>query len=194
MRKPIFRTTDVDFKLSGVGGVQLSRWVNMGYLAQVRRGLYVFSDKKDSIDPLMVSFLLYEPSYVSMESALSYYGLIPELVPVTTAISTRKTMAFENAYGAFSYRNIRQELFFGYVPREIAGGKFLMAEPEKAVLDYIYFNHMRLISMDDIDGLRLNTEEFSKTVNAAKLKEYAKAYDSEKITDIIDLILQHVNA
>src|ERR1035437_7828472 len=103
IKKPFFRKTDVDFKMSGVSSVQLSRWMKMGYLDQVKRGFYVFDDQKDSVDPLSVSFLLYEPSYVSMERALSHYGFIPEMVPVITAISTKKTRTFENQYGTFSY-------------------------------------------------------------------------------------------
>jgi predicted transcriptional regulator of viral defense system len=194
IQKPFFRKTDVDFKMSSVSSVQISRWMKMGYINQVKRGFYVFNDQKDSIDPLMVSFLLYEPSYISMERALCHYGFIPEMVPVITAISTKKTRTFENQYGTFFYRTIRRELFFGYTPHDISSSKFLMAEPEKAILDYIYFNHARLTSMDDIEELRLNTEEFSKTIDVVKLKEYTKIFDSKKITMIVNLILQHVNA
>ena len=193
INKPFFRKTDVDFKATNVSSVQLSRWMNVGYINQVKRGLYVFGDEKSALDPFNISFLLYEPSYVSLESALSFYGLIPELVPVTTAVSPKTTRKFENQYGRFSYRHIRPELFFGYTPRESSGGKFLLAEPEKSVLDYIYFNHTRLISTDDINEWRINTEEFKKTIDVAKIKKYLKEYNSKKINKIIDLLIDYVN-
>lgn len=193
IKSPFFRKTDVDFKMANISSVQLSRWANRGYINQVKRGLYVFSDKKDALDPLGISFLLYEPSYVSLESALSFYGLIPELVPATTAVSTKTTRAFENQYGKFLYRHIKPELFFGYTPHEVFAGKYLLAEPEKAVLDYVYFNRGRLYSADDMHEWRINTEEFKKIIDIAKLKKYLKEYHSKKINRIINLLLAYVN-
>mgnify|MGYP001561773708 CR=1 FL=1 len=193
IKRPFFRKTDVDFKMANVSSVQLSRWMNLGYIDQVKRGLYVFSDKKDTIDPLDISFLLYEPSYVSMESALSFYGLIPELVPTTTAVSAKTTRTFENQYGTFSYPHVKPELFFGYIPHETPIGKYLLAEPEKAVLDYVYFNRTRLTSVNDINELRINIEEFRKIINIAKLKKYLKEYNSKKMEKIINLVLAHAD-
>ena len=193
IKRPFFRKTDVDFKMANISSVQLSRWANKGYINQVKRGLYVFSDKKDALDSFSVSFLLYEPSYVSLESALSFYGLIPELVPATTAISTRTTRTFTNQYGTFLYRHVKPELFFGYTPHEVSAGKYLLADPEKAVLDYVYFNRVRLHSADDIHEWRINTEEFKKIIDVAKLKEYLKVYQSKKIDKITNLLLTHVN-
>lgn len=193
IKRPFFRKTDVDFKMVNISSVQLSRWAKIGYINQVKRGLYVFNDEKDALDPLVISFLLYEPSYVSLESALSFHGLIPELVPATTAVSAKTTRTFENQYGKFLYRHIKPELFFGYAPREVSAEKYLLAEPEKAILDYAYFNRARLNSADDISELRINTEEFKKIVDIAKLKKYLKEYNSPKIDRIISLLLAHVN-
>ncbi len=194
IKNPFFRKTDVDFKMTGVSSVQLSRWATMGYINQVKRGLYVFGDQKNLLDPLVISFLLYDPSYISVESALSRYGLIPELVPATTAVSTKTTRTFENQYGKFLYRHVRPELFFGYTPHETSTGKYLLAEPEKAVLDYVYFNSARLVSNDDIAELRINAEEFKKVINVAQLKKYLEAYNSKKMEHIIRLLLNHVNS
>lgn len=154
----------------------------------------MFSDKKEMLDPFGISFLLYEPSYISLESALSFHGLIPELVPSTTAVSTKTTRTFENQYGKFLYRHIRPELFFGYTPYEVPAGKYLLAEPEKAILDYIYFNSARLISADDINEWRVNAKKFKEIIDIAKFKKYLKEYHSEKIDRAINLLLAHVNA
>jgi predicted transcriptional regulator of viral defense system len=193
INKPFFRKNDVNFKATNVSSVQLSRWMNTGYISQVKRGLYVFGDEKSALDPSIISFLLYEPSYISLESALSFYCLIPELVPVTTAVSPKTTRIFENQYGKFSYRRIRPELFFGYVSREVPSGKYLIAEPEKAVLDYIYFNQSSLNSTDDINEWRINTEEFKNIIDISKLKKYLKEYNSKQMEKITELLLNHVN-
>jgi hypothetical protein len=189
--KPFFRKTDVDFKLTKVSSVQLSRWHKMGYIYQIKRGLYSFDDRLSS---QLISFLLYEPSYMSVESALSYYGLIPEMVPVTTAISTKKTRRFENQYGVFTYRHVNPKLFFGYVPVDDVFGKYLLAEPEKAILDYIYFNQSRLLCAEDIEGIRLDIVEFSKTINVNKLNKYAMLFHSNNINKILLLLMTYVNA
>lgn len=179
--------------MTNVSSVQISRWASMGYIDQVKRGLYVFGDQKDMLDSRVVSFLLYEPSYISLESALSHYGLIPEIVPATTAISTKTTRTFENQYGKFLYRHIKSELFFGYIPHETSVGKYLLAETEKAVLDYVYFNRSRLVSADDINELRINAEEFKKIIDVIKLKKYLKIFNSKKMNEIIDILLSYAN-
>ena len=81
----------------------------------------------------------------------------------------------------------------GYAPKEIPAGKYLLAEPEKAVLDYVYFNRARLASADDINELRINTEEFKKIIDVAKLKTYLKEHNSKQINKVINLLLTHVN-
>jgi hypothetical protein len=68
-----------------------------------------------------------------------------------------------------------------------------MAEPEKAILDYVYLNQRRLSTMDEIEGLRLNTHEFLSIVDTKRLKEYLAWYDSRNMDRIINLILEHVN-
>ncbi len=179
--------------MAGISSVQLSRWAAMGYIHQIKRGLYVFNDQKSKLDPFNISFLLYEPSYVSLESALNYYGFIPEMVPVTTAVGTKTTRTFENEYGRFSYRHISPKLFFGYVPRETAAGKYLLAEPEKAVLDFVYLNSTSIMSADDIYELRINPAEFKKEIDVAKLKKYLAEFNSKKMGQAVRLILDYVD-
>jgi predicted transcriptional regulator of viral defense system len=193
INRPFFRKSDVDFSNSGVSSVQLSRWANVGYIEQLKRGIYVFDDSVKVIDSSQVSFLLYEPSYISLESALRHYDLIPEMITSTTAVTTRTNREFSNRYGIFSYRHIRPELFFGYNAIETPSGKYLMAEPEKAILDYVYLNQRRLSTMDEIEGLRLNTHEFLSVIDTKRLKEYLAWYDSRNMDRIISLILEHVN-
>lgn len=77
------------------------------------------------------------PSYISLEYALSYHNLIPERVYQVTSITSKKTTEFENAFGVFTYHNLKPGLFFGYRGTEDENGlQVLIAEKEKALLDY----------------------------------------------------------
>ncbi|MDO8430481.1 MAG: hypothetical protein Q7S72_00615 [Candidatus Taylorbacteria bacterium] len=193
INKPFFRKSDLDYKSAGLAKIQLSRWLKMGYIHRIKRSFYIFADSEDLLDPRTISFFLYEPSYISLESALSYYGFIPEMVPVTTCLSTRTTRTFINRYGKFMYRHITPDLFWGYVIIDTIAGKYLLAEPEKALLDYVYFNQKRLRNADDIHELRINEFEFKKVISIPKLKKYLAYYNSPHMSYVVNLILDHVN-
>jgi len=127
----------VDWTLSPEGlRLQLHRWVKRGDLLRVRRGVYAFSDRtapwRDQIG------MVYPPAYVSCETALSMHGLIPEAPFELTLVTPRTTRRFTTPWGRFLFRHIRSGLFLGFDPDT------LLAEPEKAVLDYLYFHHSRL--------------------------------------------------
>ena len=194
MLRAVFRRDDADFARLGVRGTQLSLWAKRGYIRIVKRGLYVFVDMKDAVDQYTIAFLVYEPSYISLESALKHYGLIPEMVQAVTSVTPRTTRSFTNEYGRFIYRHIRSDLFWGYRASETTHGKYLMAEPEKAVLDYMYFNLRVLGTIDDIRALRINTEEFRKAIDRRRFKKYLAAFDSPKMNHAADLLLHYVDA
>lgn len=102
---------------------QLYRWSRAGKIIALRRGLYTQGDlyRRTPIPTLFIANILHKPSYISSLWALSYYGLIPESVPVYTCITTRTPRKFENSFGRFEYRNIKQDFFFGYVETTIMG-------------------------------------------------------------------------
>ena len=91
--------------------VQLSLWKKKGLLRPLRRGLYVLNaeDRRVEPSPFYLANQIYFPSYVSLESALAFYGFIPEFVAATTSVTTRKTCRFENEFGIFTYQHIRPE-------------------------------------------------------------------------------------
>ena len=94
---------------------RLNEWQDNGYIKKVVRGYYIFSDLKLSEEILFkIANRIYLPSYISLESALSYYHLIPESVYGITSISTRKTYHFVTSIGEFIYRALKPPLFFGY--------------------------------------------------------------------------------
>jgi predicted transcriptional regulator of viral defense system len=189
IKRPIFSYLDIWTQRLPVFQYQLSSWKKKGYISSLKRGLYFFCDKKEIIRSEEVAFFLYEPSYISLESALSFYGIIPEIVYATTSISTRVTRKFSNNFGEFIYRQIKPALFFGYIPFETIAGKYLLAEPEKAFLDYIYFNLGRLNLEGDIAELRLNQEGIN-TLDQKKIKQYLKEFNIKKMYRIVETLIK----
>jgi len=190
LSKPYFDLSEIRIHKVKIYNYQLSLWQKMGEIERLKNGLYAFSDKKKFLRPEEIAFLMYEPSYISLETALGFYGLIPEIVFSVTSVSTKTTRFFSNIFGNFSYRKIKSELFFGYVPYQTEYGKYLMAEPEKALLDYFYFNLGKINNADDISELRLNCDELNKIINRKKIKQYLAEYKIKKLERLINLLFE----
>ncbi len=194
IKKPYFTPFELKLKGFKVFPYQLSFWIRKGRIGKIKRSLYYFTSEKEKISGEEVSFLLYGPSYISLESALSHYGFIPDLVQVETAVTAKTTRTFSNDFGRFIYRHIKKDLFFGYVSIETENAKYLLAEPEKAILDYFYLNLGQINNQTDLDELRINYTEVKKRINPAKIKRYLKAFQINKLAEIIKLILKNVNS
>ena len=87
---------------------------------------------------LYLSNRIYKPSYISLHTALAFYGIIPEAVTQITAVSSLKTATFENDFGYYSYKKIKKELLFGYELKPFGDHTIQFAYPEKAILDLLY--------------------------------------------------------
>lgn len=121
--------------------LQLSRWTRAGKIIRLKRGLYTLppATRPPPFSTRWLGNTLYSPSYLSLETMLSWYDLIPERVTPNTSVTTLKTAQFQNALGMFVYRHIKPQLFTGFEEtRDEHGAAVLMATPEKALLDYIY--------------------------------------------------------
>jgi predicted transcriptional regulator of viral defense system len=156
---------------------QLSRWVEAGKLAQLRRGLYALVPPYRRVlpHPFLVANLLVRGSYVSLQAALAHYGLIPEYVPVTTSVTPGRPGHFDTPLGSYLYRHLRKDLLTGYRRTLLTGGQeAFVATPEKALLDLLYLepdgdsapylNELRLQHLDrlDLDELHRQAERFGK--------------------------------
>jgi predicted transcriptional regulator of viral defense system len=120
---------------------QLSHWVKAGRLFQLRRGLYVLAPpfQKVKPHPFLLANRLKPSSYVSLQSALAFYSLIPEAVPWTTSVTTARPARWQTALGSYSFRHVAPELFFGYDRVEVnPDQQAFVAWPEKALLDLVY--------------------------------------------------------
>ena len=87
----------------------LHRLKKQGYIETVKRGLYKFSGQE--IPDVYIANKLYEPSYISLEFALSYHGVIPETVYEITSVTPKTTRRFETLGKVYSYRRIKKSAF-----------------------------------------------------------------------------------
>lgn len=163
---------------------RLERWRSKKFLIQLKRGVYILNQNDRKVNPSLpyVSNLLYAPSYVSLEYALSYYSLIPEKVSDLTSISTKKTTRFTNELGTFTYQHIKPAAFRGFkAAKDSAGLTFFMAEPEKALVDFIYLNLEKFVPGDRKvfeESYRLQNTEILK---ARKIIEFAGFFNIKKL-------------
>jgi predicted transcriptional regulator of viral defense system len=158
--------------------VNLKNWVNKGYLIMLRRGLYIASELKNKVDMIAFATKIYPPSYVSMEMALNFYGIIPEAVFTATSVTTRKTKQFSTPVGNFSYQKIKKEAFGGFETRKQEGVSFNLALPEKALVDFFYLNRNILNGeREQFQGYRFN-EEFK--FDADKLLQFSEVFKNKK--------------
>ena len=187
---PVFTLQDLRLRGQKVFSYQLSLWQKHGYILKIKNGLYAFEEELSNIMPEQISPLLYSPSYISLEKALSIYSFIPEMVYTFTAVTPRTTRHFKNKLGSFLYRHIKPALFFGYNEIDKEGHKYLLAEPEKALLDFIYFNLDKIKSSEDISAFRFNRAAVRKAISNSKMRRYLARFNNPKMTKIIRLIIE----
>lgn len=179
----IFSQKDIRaiFRVSAVAASGLlHRYTKQGFIIQIKKGLYVFPD---ALPPdVYIANKLHSPSYVSLEFALSYYGVIPETVYEITSVTTKATRKFETLGKVFSYRKIKKSAYTGYEIQKQQGLSFNIANAEKAFVDINYLrlkNNQKPIS-------RFNKEK----INPAKVMKYASLFGNKKLTSIIKTTLQ----
>lgn len=119
---------------------KISDMEKSGTLIRLKKGMYVVSPKESGklLSLELIANHMYGPSYTSMESALSYYGLIPERVQTIKSMTTKHSREFINSLGRFVYTQCKREYFSIGIKQEIKGdAAFLIASPEKALCDLI---------------------------------------------------------
>lgn len=120
---------------------KINELTKKGQLQLVKRGVYVPGNKSKIKGPtvLLLANHIWGPSYISLETALSYWGLIPEKVVETTSITTAKSKIYKTLFGRFSYRNMSLPYYsFGIRRVELTKRQaVLIASPEKALCDKI---------------------------------------------------------
>ena len=168
---PIFSTLDIEKSFPNFEMENLQNWQKKGYILRIRNKWYCFSNRIKILEELFfVANKIYQPSYVSLESALSLYSWIPE-----------------TTLGSFHYKNVKPDLFFGYKIKDLGGVGIRIAEPEKTLLDFLYFKK-DLENRDKLMSYRLNLEEINSTVNWKRFEDYASLYTSNPMKKKINLL------
>lgn len=146
---------------------KIARLKQQGVLTPLKKGVYLYEPiVRSQIFKEQISNTLYGPSYVSLEYALSYYGMIPERVYTITALTTNRSRNFKNSYGDFKYLQISPKLFsIGLEIKSVGKISYLVASKEKAICDKIYIlKNVDLRSKKKMrecleDDLRVDLEE-----------------------------------
>ena len=175
--------------------VQLSNWKKKGLIDQPRKGLYVLGKEHRKIEPSLfyLANQIYILSYVSLESALRFYGLIPEFVVQTTSVTTRNTNEFQNNFGHFSYQHLKPECFDGFTTfKDENDFSILIATQEKAIVDFLYFNLSRFNFLDSNIFEESYRFQNCDKLNKNKIKAYAKLFKSKKLSSICDLFIKEI--
>lgn len=172
---------------------RLSEWQNKDYIKKIIKEYYCFSDLEINESALfIIANKIFNPSYVSLEMALSYYGLIPESVYGVTSVTSKKTYAFHAPLARFSYRKIKPELMFGYQLISYRDHAFKIAEIEKAILDYFYFNP-KIKSEGEFEELRINRDIFQEKVNPEKLRNYLSQFKNKALEKRISKFIKFIS-
>ena len=181
-----FTTNQVLAEYPDFSQMNLTRWLRQGYIVRLRRGRFSFPEFGKNPDFVrLAANKIYKPSYISLQYALAFYGMIPETVVQLTCVTSLKTASFENGWGQFVYQNLKPSLFFGYAPYPIEhpsanGQYFLMATPEKALLDFLYLNPFYK-TQEDFESLRLDEDFMTDSLDHERLGCYLEKFESKAL-------------
>jgi len=152
------------------------RWKIKGWIYPLKKGFYELIFPEDlNIPDMYIANNLYRPSYISLETALSNYSIIPEVSMAVTSITTKPTRKFRNKHGLFIYHTVKPCVFMGYYVERQENFDIFIAEPEKALIDFLYFKAYRGKKID-FQEERISKEAVGR-LKKKKMVKYAKLYN-----------------
>lgn len=146
---------------------------------KIRNGLYAL--RSDQPQEEVIANRLYPPSYISFEYALNRYGIIPEIVYAVTSATTRITREFVVNNKSFTYSHIKKQAYRGYKIEKIEGVTVLIAVPEKALADYLYFVDLKRKILNE----RLNVRKLKKKA----IMKYAGLFGRESLIKLVKAVI-----
>ena len=168
---------------------KVTRFLRHGDIIRVKKGLYVFGDhlRRRPFSRELLANLIYGPSFVSLDWALSFHGLIPERVEAVTSVTTKRPKSFLTPVGTFIYRQSPRDAFFLGMDRVEDGDvAFLIACPERALADKIRddrghsIRSAREAARYLFENLRIDASEFAR-MSPDLLGELAEKLHSNKV-------------
>ena len=157
----------------------LHRYKKRGVLVCLKKGLYALEAKIPG--EFEIANRVYAPSYISFEYAMSFYKIIPQTVYTVSSATTKPTREYTVLDVVYRYNKIKKELFFGYRPLSRDNTLILIATPEKALVDYLYFVSLKKKEINE----RMNIG----TLNKKKIFSYADKFEREALIKIVKKVL-----
>lgn len=158
----------------------LEAYTKRGLLVRLKQGLYALKEMVPNEE--VIANALYKPSYISLEYALARYGIIPEMPYTITSVTTRATASFSVRDKEFSYKKIKRKAFTGYRPERVGEQTIFIADPEKALVDYLYFVSLGKKTLND--RLMLSRLDRKKVIS------YAKLFGREGLSELTAKVLK----
>jgi len=162
-----------------------------GWLVRLKRGVYAVasleSHKFASISPLVIANTYISDSYITMEYALNYHGLFDQLASMVTAVNTKRSVTYHFQKMKYHFIKTKTELFFGFKEMSLEGHIVKVAEPEKAILDFLYFRN----NAYTIDLIREKIADAKDSLNFNKMIDYSHVYPvsvKRKLGFLFDLV------
>ena len=151
----------------------LQRMEKNGVIVRLRNGKYRFAFRE--VNEFETANFLLSPSYISFESALSFHGILPQFPYTITSATPLKSRTLVCEGREYEFSHLEKKNFFGFVKKD----KFLVAEPEKALLDQLYFmsKKLRQVHVEDLDFTRIGRK---------KLKKHARKFNYIPLNNLID--------
>jgi hypothetical protein len=176
---------------------KITALLGQGVLIRIKKGIYVFGDhhRRHPFSREILANMIYGPSCVSLETALHYYGLIPERVEAMTSVTDGRSRRFFTPVGLFIYHSVPMKAYhIGIDQVELESGRsFLIATPEKALADKIQADRgAAILSQKEmriylLDNLRIDPEGLAR-LNAGAIALMADRYRSRKLLLLSGLI------
>ncbi len=189
----IFSLNDIYKSDPGFHRRRLNEWQNKGYIKKIVKGYYIFSDLKINENVLFeIANRIFNPSCISLESALSYYNLIPETVYSVTSVTSIKTREYKTSIANFKYRKMKPSLLFGMELIRYNNKVFKTASIEKAVLDFFYF-HPEYKDINAFESLRFNKDIFKSKADEGTLLNFLKNFKNRSLEIRINNFLEYLN-
>lgn len=185
---------------AGTVPTTLYRAKKAGQILRLKKGVYMTRrfyerHRADPDFPLMVSAILNPRSYISLEFILQRSGILTDVTYPITAITAAQTRVIKNELGTFTYRNIKNSLYCGYVISEYWDVPCARATPGKALFDYFYLRPVRVLdrSLDYalVEDLRLNLDEFP-IADQEEFASFVASSGSEKMNQILENLRKNV--
>ena len=166
-------------------------WQDRDLVRKLRNGLYLNDSFEVYAEPdqYIIANKMYAPSYISLHTALNYYGLIPEYAVEVISISTKKTTLLQRSGTRYRYHTVKPELFWGYENVPWHGEYYSIAYPEKALLDLAYLEP-QFSDRSWIEEMRFDRWGIMEDLNWDRMMLFSHMMKSEVVMQRIALLLE----